>query len=89
MLLQVLNKILQVWEHSLRTNIWFQEGHIQSIDEQLLLLSRFFQPYLIGIRLFSNISHIFANLCSKSSAADLLYVEKDYIKSCLQYQRKD
>ena len=45
-------------------------------DEQFLLLPQCFQLDLVIILSFIEIVHDFANMFSKTSAADFLYVEK-------------
>ena len=52
-------------------------------DEQFTLLPQCFQLYLMIKRSFMEIFHIFANMFSKLSAADLLYVGKGLEKSML------
>ena len=48
-------------------------------NEQFLLLSPCFQLYSIIVLSFKGIFHRFSGMFSKSSAADLLYVEKGLI----------
>ena len=52
-------------------------------NEQFLLLAQCFQIFSIIKPLFMEIFHVFANIFSRSSSADLFYVGKGYAKKSL------